>query len=289
MFLNRSCTKRPRVAHMFNHAWWRLAVGGWWRLAVGSWQLAVGGGWWLVIGGWWRSAAVGGWWLVVGGGWWLAVGGPLGRSLRAVLNKKKSSSLRTPLPTVVRTLHSSKDDHKANVSVWARALLASGLGGPTEKGHPLTRHLSPRSSADVRTRPRHRVHTFAEQHTPPRDPSTPPFRGAPALWMSRDSLGHRHSLCEGSGKRRHEAAFRRSYFAHPLSLRRFRNPVGLPGVPGLWVPVISHTLFLTHLCAELYLPPNTPILKVILVSLFFVQTKVSWRTLFITWYLRQPL
>ena len=38
--------KKPRVAHMFNH--------GWWRLAVGSWQLAVGGGWWWL-------AAVGGW------------------------------------------------------------------------------------------------------------------------------------------------------------------------------------------------------------------------------------
>ena len=50
----------------------------------------VDGGWqWLAVGGWWR--------LAVGGGWWLAVGGPLGRSLRAVLNKKKSSSLLTPL------------------------------------------------------------------------------------------------------------------------------------------------------------------------------------------------
>ena len=85
---------------------WRLATGGWWRLVV------VGGGWWLVIGGWWRLAvagswrlvAAGGWWrLVVGvwwrlvvGGWWLAVGGPLGRSLRAVPNKKKISLLKDP-------------------------------------------------------------------------------------------------------------------------------------------------------------------------------------------------
>ena len=94
---------------------WRLAVGGGWRLAVGNWWLvAVGGGWrrlvvgdwWLVIGGWWlvavgsgwqlavgrrwRLAAVGGWRLVAVGSWWrLAVGGPLGRSLRAVLSKKK--------------------------------------------------------------------------------------------------------------------------------------------------------------------------------------------------------
>ena len=38
--------ERLRVAHMFNHGPWRLAVGGWRRLAVGGWQrLAVGGGW----------------------------------------------------------------------------------------------------------------------------------------------------------------------------------------------------------------------------------------------------
>ena len=88
---------------------WQLATGGWWRLVV------VGGGWWLVIGGWWQLAVVGswrlvaaggwrrlvagGWWRLVVGGWWrlavdgswrLAVGGPLGRSLRAVLSKKKN-------------------------------------------------------------------------------------------------------------------------------------------------------------------------------------------------------
>ena len=49
-------------------------IGGWWRLAV------VGG---------WRLVAAGGWRLMAVGGWWMAVGGPLGRSLRAVLNKKK--------------------------------------------------------------------------------------------------------------------------------------------------------------------------------------------------------
>ena len=78
VFQNCSFAKRPHVAHMFHHDWWRLAVGGWWQL------VAVGGGWWLVIGGWWvlvvggwRLAAVGsGWRLPVGGGWWLvAVGG----------------------------------------------------------------------------------------------------------------------------------------------------------------------------------------------------------------------
>ena len=46
----RSLRKR-RVAHMFNHGWWRLAVGGWWRLAIGGLRLAVGGSWCLVLGG----------------------------------------------------------------------------------------------------------------------------------------------------------------------------------------------------------------------------------------------
>ena len=64
VFLYTVFPKRPRVAHMFNHGWWRLAVGRWWRLAVGIWQLVVGvvgGGWWLAIGGWWWLAVVGGW------------------------------------------------------------------------------------------------------------------------------------------------------------------------------------------------------------------------------------
>ena len=77
LFLNGSFVKRPRVVHMFNHGWWRLAVGGW--------RLAVGGAWWLVIGGWWWLAVVGHWQLVAAGSWRLAFGGPL----RAVLNKKK--------------------------------------------------------------------------------------------------------------------------------------------------------------------------------------------------------
>ena len=38
--------KKSRVAYMFNHGWWLLAVGG---------------SWWLVIGGCWWLAAVGGW------------------------------------------------------------------------------------------------------------------------------------------------------------------------------------------------------------------------------------
>ena len=95
---------------------WLVAVGGWRLAAIGGWQLATGGwwrlvvvdgGWWLVIGGWWRLVVVGGWsrWrLAVGGSWRLAVGGPLGRSLRAVLNKKKPGSLRTALPQSERGL-----------------------------------------------------------------------------------------------------------------------------------------------------------------------------------------
>ena len=65
-----------------------MVSGGWQWLAVGGWSpLAVGGGWWrLVVGGWWR--------LAVDGSWRLAVGGPLGRSLRAVLCKKKIWSLK---------------------------------------------------------------------------------------------------------------------------------------------------------------------------------------------------
>ena len=79
---------------------WRLAGGGgWWRLAaVGGWRLAVGGWWLVAVGSGWRLAVGGGWRLAIGGGWWLAVGGPWGRSLRAVLSKKKFfGSLRTPV------------------------------------------------------------------------------------------------------------------------------------------------------------------------------------------------
>ena len=79
--------------------WW-LVIGGWWRLAVvGSWRLVAAGGWQRLVAGGWQRLVVGGWWrLAVDGSWRLAVGGPLGRSLRAVLSKKKKSGpLRTPL------------------------------------------------------------------------------------------------------------------------------------------------------------------------------------------------
>ena len=132
--------KSPRALHVLNHGWWQLAVGGWRLAAVGGWQLAtggwwrlvvVGGGWWLAVGGWrrlavvgswrlvaaggWRRLVAGGWWWLVVGGWWrlavdgswrLAVGGPLGRSLRAVLSKKKKSRpLRTPLQSTQTAKH----------------------------------------------------------------------------------------------------------------------------------------------------------------------------------------
>ena len=77
---------------------WLVAIGSWRLVEIASWRLAaVGGSWQFVMGGWWRLAAVDGWRLVavggwrrlaVGGSWRLTVGGPLGRSLRAVLNKK---------------------------------------------------------------------------------------------------------------------------------------------------------------------------------------------------------
>ena len=45
VFLNGSFAKRPRVAHMFNHGWWRLAVGHWRLVAVsgGCRRLVIGG------------------------------------------------------------------------------------------------------------------------------------------------------------------------------------------------------------------------------------------------------
>ena len=131
--------KSPRAHHVLAVGGWRLVAvgGGWRRLVVGDWWLmAVGSGWRLAVGRRWRFAAVGGWWrLAVGGSWWLAVDGPLGRSLRAVLNKKKTSPLRTPLPCratpckttastvaqgVPRSLHPSRGTAAAGVSACAR-------------------------------------------------------------------------------------------------------------------------------------------------------------------------
>ena len=95
---------------------WRLVAvcGGWWWLtAVGGWGLVVDGGWSLLAVGGWSLLAVGGWRLAVGaglrlatgGGRWLAVDGPLGRSLRAVLNKKKTSVPKDrPAPTQAQSV-----------------------------------------------------------------------------------------------------------------------------------------------------------------------------------------
>ena len=79
-------------ARLVEIAGWRLAVGGWRRLAAagGSSQFVMGGSWQLAAVHGWRLVVVGGWRLAVGGSWRLAVGGPLGRSLRAVLNKKRN-------------------------------------------------------------------------------------------------------------------------------------------------------------------------------------------------------
>ena len=98
---------------------------------VDDWWLVVGGGWqWLAVGGWSPLAVGGGWCLAVGGVWWWAVGGPLGRSLRAVLSKKKKSRpLRTALvhkhPLRLVILHYIKDcsvrvrDRGCYCTVWA--------------------------------------------------------------------------------------------------------------------------------------------------------------------------
>ena len=52
-----------------------------------------------MVGDGWQWLAVGGWRLAAGGGWRLVVGGPRGRSLRAVLRKKKLGSLKDrPVP-----------------------------------------------------------------------------------------------------------------------------------------------------------------------------------------------
>ena len=36
LFQSCNFAKGSHLAHMFNHSWWRLAVGDWWQLAVGS-------------------------------------------------------------------------------------------------------------------------------------------------------------------------------------------------------------------------------------------------------------
>ena len=139
---------------------WRLAVGGGWRLAVGNWRLvvgdwwlvAVGSGWQLTVGRRWRLAAVGGWrlvavggWrrLVVGGSWRLAIGSPLGRSLRAVLcKKKKTGPLRTALQQrAARALKAEAIPLGARVEhhpIIHTRLHQSALKCPNDAPHTLT-------------------------------------------------------------------------------------------------------------------------------------------------------
>ena len=50
VFQNCSFAKSLCVAHMFNHGWSPLAIGGCRLVAVGSgWWLAIGGGWSLAV------------------------------------------------------------------------------------------------------------------------------------------------------------------------------------------------------------------------------------------------
>ena len=115
MFQNQFSQKSPRALHVLNHGWWRLAVGGW-RLAVGNWRL-------VAVGGWWR----------------LAVGGPLGRSLRAVLSKKKKTGpFRTALGTGTLNLMTAAGGGGGSPGERPRGV-GQGLGG--EAGEPTPRRL----------------------------------------------------------------------------------------------------------------------------------------------------
>ena len=46
--------KRPRVAHMFNHGWWRFALA-----ADGDYRVEVGGWWFVENSGSWKQLAAG--------------------------------------------------------------------------------------------------------------------------------------------------------------------------------------------------------------------------------------
>ena len=127
-----------RNAHMFNHGWWRLAVGGWWLVAIGGWWLVAIGGWRLVIGGWCGLAVVGGWRLVAAGGWRrLPVGGWW--SLGAVVRKKKKGCLKDSDPMVqIRSV-------AGHVTIPPSDHPKSTAKAPQQ---------SPPSRSDVRTSPR---------------------------------------------------------------------------------------------------------------------------------------
>ena len=105
---------------------WLVAIGGWRLVEIAGWRLAaVGGGWrQLAVGDGWLVAVDSGWRLAVAGGWRLAVGGPLGRSLRAVLNKKKIWSLKDRPGTHPLTRPSPRG--------WASDTLSNSLVGREE-------------------------------------------------------------------------------------------------------------------------------------------------------------
>ena len=103
---------------------WRLAVDNWWLVAVGgSWRRLVVGDWWLVAvgSGWWRLAVGRRWRLAAVGGWRLAVGGPLGRSLRAVLNKKNLVPKIPPCTELLQPFHQTQNEAMAHIQCTSTA------------------------------------------------------------------------------------------------------------------------------------------------------------------------
>ena len=97
-------------------------------MGVGGWRL-------MVAGGWWR--------LAVDGSWRLAVGGPLGRSLRAVLSKKKKSGpLRTALARRLAPYHTVRIPDRGGrayagnpyPNIWLSARSLPGNGGNHRHG-----------------------------------------------------------------------------------------------------------------------------------------------------------
>ena len=140
-FVTQFPQKSPRAHHL-------LAVGGGW-LMVGDWLLvAVGGGSrGLVVGDWWLMAVGGGWRLVVGHRWRLAVDGPLGRSLRAVLNKKKTSPLRDPPAYCIASWGSSAPELQAQCRPFGR-------GGGWRGGRRCRKAVAPPPPQGVPVHPR---------------------------------------------------------------------------------------------------------------------------------------
>ena len=113
---------------MIGGGWRRLVVGNWWLMGVGGWQLAVGSGWRLVA---------------VGGGWQFEVDGPWGRSLSAVLSKKKIGFLKDPpgsrLPAaslVMSLAHKREGEAAAEAQSRGHPTLRGLCGLPLESTSP---------------------------------------------------------------------------------------------------------------------------------------------------------